>query len=146
MPQIEIRNVLQSVYGLAVHKVCTINMEGKLKYSGKMRSCYRRPDYKKAYVVLKEPVTLPDSLFPYSARSEETKSRENEREVKVQERIKIREEKMKEKTSESKMSVHKGDVKKVSGRKAGEGKAQAKEASVNNRSQYPKFAVPRSFW
>jgi hypothetical protein len=31
---------------------------------------YRRPDYKKAYVTLKEPVTLPTNLFPFNMAEE----------------------------------------------------------------------------
>lgn len=67
MMQIEIRRVLESVYGLEVEKVNTLNMEGKKKLNRKTGKYYRRPDYKKAYVVLKNPVTLPADVFPLNA-------------------------------------------------------------------------------
>ncbi|BBM99732.1 large subunit ribosomal protein L23 [Marchantia polymorpha subsp. ruderalis] len=65
--KIEIRRVLESVYGLEVEKVNTLNMEGKKKLNRKTGKYYRRPDYKKAYVVLKNPVTLPADVFPLNA-------------------------------------------------------------------------------
>jgi len=62
--KIEIKRVLESIYGLQVAKVNTLNMEGKKKRAKGNLAFYRRPDYKKAYVTLKEPVSLPDNLFP----------------------------------------------------------------------------------
>eukprot|EP00245_Coleochaete_scutata_P017949 TRINITY_DN9076_c0_g1_i1.p1 TRINITY_DN9076_c0_g1~~TRINITY_DN9076_c0_g1_i1.p1 ORF type:complete len:115 (-),score=24.14 TRINITY_DN9076_c0_g1_i1:185-529(-) len=61
--KIEIRRVLESLYGLEIAKVDTLNMEGKKKRTPS--GFVRRPDYKKAYVTLKEPVTLSNKLFPY---------------------------------------------------------------------------------
>lgn len=65
--QIEIKRVLESVYGLEVEKVHTLNMEGKKKLNRKSGTFYRRPDYKKAYVVLKNSVSLPKDAFPLNA-------------------------------------------------------------------------------
>ena len=48
----EIKNILEGIYGLNVESVRTINYQGKKKRS--KDAIYRRPDFKKAYVVLKE--------------------------------------------------------------------------------------------
>jgi large subunit ribosomal protein L23 len=53
MPQFDIKALLQSVYGLNVEKVRTLNVEGKKKRG--QFGYYRRPDYKKAYVTLRPP-------------------------------------------------------------------------------------------
>lgn len=68
--KIEIKRVLQSVYGLNVSKVNTLNMDGKKKKraGGWLLSS---PAYKKAYVVLKNPISLPDNLFPFNFFEEE---------------------------------------------------------------------------
>jgi large subunit ribosomal protein L23 len=68
--QIEIKRVLESLYGLQVAKVNTLNMEGKKKRAKGSLAFYRRPDYKKAYVTLKEPVSLPANLFPLNMMKE----------------------------------------------------------------------------
>lgn len=68
--KIEIKRVLESIYGLQVAKVNTLNMEGKKKRAKGNLAFYRRPDYKKAYVTLKEPVSLPDNLFPLNMMEE----------------------------------------------------------------------------
>eukprot|EP00850_Spirogloea_muscicola_P000337 SM000001S04739 [mRNA] locus=s1:1899349:1900509:- [translate_table: standard] len=70
--QIEIRRVLEAVYGLEVEAVATANYEGKKK-RGKA-GFYRRPDWKKAYVTLRNPVSLPPSVFPSNARRDATAS------------------------------------------------------------------------
>lgn len=72
--QIEIKRVLETMYGLQVLKVNTLNMEGKKKRTKGTILYHRRPDYKKAYVTLKEPVTLPANLFPYNAMQEKKPS------------------------------------------------------------------------
>ena len=59
--QIEIKRFLESVYGLQVERVTTMNYEGKKK-RGRF-GMYRRPDWKKAIVALKEPVNLPEDVF-----------------------------------------------------------------------------------
>jgi large subunit ribosomal protein L23 len=71
--QIEIKRVLESLYGLEVEKVHTLNMEGKKKLNRKTGTFYRRPDYKKAYVVLKNPISLPKDVFPLNAFEEASK-------------------------------------------------------------------------
>ncbi len=45
-------------------------MEGKKKRVRGSVAYYRRPDYKKAYVTLKEPVTLSANLFPFNMAEE----------------------------------------------------------------------------
>lgn len=51
--QAEVKTFLQSVYGLEVAAVRSLNVEGKKKRSKK--GFYRRADYKKVFVELKEP-------------------------------------------------------------------------------------------
>lgn len=53
LSQIEIKNLLESLYGINVKAVNTVNFEGKKK-RGKA-GWYRKPDYKKAFVVLEPP-------------------------------------------------------------------------------------------
>ena len=61
--QIEIKQVLERLYGLEVANVNTLNREGKLKRShyplGRAKTLYRRADVKLAYVTLKELVKFP---------------------------------------------------------------------------------------
>ncbi|KAJ0040301.1 hypothetical protein Pint_26572 [Pistacia integerrima] len=60
--KIEIKRVLESLYGFEVEKVRTLNMEGKkMKRGGVLIA---KPDYKKAYVTLKNPLSLSRDLFP----------------------------------------------------------------------------------
>lgn len=51
----EIRGILEGMYGLNVSSVQTINYEGKKKRD--KYGFYRRPDWKKAYVVFKNPAS-----------------------------------------------------------------------------------------
>ena len=51
--QFEIRQYLERIYGLTVKDIRTLNVEGKKKRT--KYGYYRRTDYKKAYVTLKEP-------------------------------------------------------------------------------------------
>ena len=51
--QAEVKSFLQSVYGVVVDSVRTLNVEGKKKRS--KQGYYRRSDYKKVFVTLKEP-------------------------------------------------------------------------------------------
>lgn len=60
--QIEIKRVLESLYGFEVEKVETLNMEGKKKKRGGI--LLAKPDYKKAYVTLKHPLSISPDLFP----------------------------------------------------------------------------------
>ncbi len=53
MLQSEIKNILEGIYGIEVESVKTINYLGKKKRS--KDAIYRRADFKKAYVVLKDP-------------------------------------------------------------------------------------------
>eukprot|EP01018_Ginkgo_biloba_P030637 Gb_21547 [translate_table: standard] len=69
---VEIKRILESLYGLEVEKVHTLNMEGKKKRRGGI--VYAKPDYKKAYVTLKHPISLPENLFPINVLEEEKES------------------------------------------------------------------------
>ncbi|PKA49539.1 50S ribosomal protein L23, chloroplastic [Apostasia shenzhenica] len=60
--KIEIRRVLESLYGFQVEDVHTLNMEGKKKKRGPFLAAM--PDYKKAYVTLRTPLSLNPNLFP----------------------------------------------------------------------------------
>ncbi|KAI3909497.1 hypothetical protein MKW92_015604 [Papaver armeniacum] len=72
--EIEIRRVLESLYGFEVEEVGTLNMEGKKK---KKRGgiLIAKPDYKKAYVTLKHPLSLSQDLFPIRMIQEDKKLR-----------------------------------------------------------------------
>lgn len=74
--KIEIKRVLESLYGLEVEKVQTLNMQGKKKRRGGI--VFAKPDYKKAYVTLKHPVTLPPNLFPINLFEEEKEAKQQE--------------------------------------------------------------------
>ena len=63
--KIEIKRVLESLYGFHVDKVRTLNMEGKKKKRGGL--LIAMPDYKKAYVTLKAPLSLSPDLYPIAA-------------------------------------------------------------------------------
>lgn len=75
--KIEIKRVLESLYGFEVEKVRTLNMEGKKKKRGGL--LIAKPDYKKAYVTLKNPLSLSQDLFPIRVIEEE-KERINKKE------------------------------------------------------------------
>ncbi|XVF61631.1 hypothetical protein PTKIN_Ptkin08bG0145900 [Pterospermum kingtungense] len=70
--KIEIKRVLESLYGFDVEKVRTLNMEGKKKKRGGL--LIARPDYKKAYVTLRNPLSMSESLFPVQLIKEEKES------------------------------------------------------------------------
>jgi len=74
--KIEIKRVLESLYGLEVEKVQTLNMQGKKKRRGGI--VFAKPDYKKAYVTLKHPVTLPPNLFPINIFEEGKDAKQQE--------------------------------------------------------------------
>ncbi|KAK7318609.1 hypothetical protein RJT34_03312 [Clitoria ternatea] len=61
--KIEIKNLLQTFYGLDVQKVRTLNMKGKKKHSA--ATLFSKPDYKKAYVTLKKPLSFSHHLYPF---------------------------------------------------------------------------------
>lgn len=69
--KIEIKRVLESLYGFDVEKVTTLNMEGKKKKRGGL--LLAKPDYKKAYVTLKTPLSLSRELYPVKIVQEEKK-------------------------------------------------------------------------
>ncbi|OMO56078.1 Nucleotide-binding, alpha-beta plait [Corchorus capsularis] len=70
--KIEIKRVLESLYGFDVEKVRTLNMEGKKKKRGGL--LIAKPDYKKAYVTLRTPLSISENLFPIKVIQEEKES------------------------------------------------------------------------
>ncbi|ERN03489.1 hypothetical protein AMTRI_Chr02g261300 [Amborella trichopoda] len=70
--KIEIKRVLEGLYGFEVSKVTTINMEGKKRQRGGV--VYAKPDYKKAYVTLKNPLSLSSDLYPIRLLEDDKKS------------------------------------------------------------------------
>ncbi|EPS63399.1 hypothetical protein M569_11387, partial [Genlisea aurea] len=70
--KVEIKRVLESVYGFEVDRVHTLNMEGKKKKRGGL--LIARPDYKKAYVSLRRPLSLNPDLFPIKVIEDEKRS------------------------------------------------------------------------
>ncbi|KAH7656203.1 Ribosomal protein L25/L23 protein [Dioscorea alata] len=67
--KIEIRRVLESLYGFDVADVHTLNMEGKKRRRGPYLAA--KPDYKKAYVTLRTPLSISPELFPVGLVQEE---------------------------------------------------------------------------
>ncbi|KAJ8769548.1 hypothetical protein K2173_005151 [Erythroxylum novogranatense] len=67
--KIEIKRVLQSLYGFDVDNVRTLNMEGKKRKRGGV--LIAKPDYKKAYVTLRTPLSISPDLFPLKAVADE---------------------------------------------------------------------------
>lgn len=77
--QPEIKRVLESEYGCKVEKVRTLNMKGKKKMRG--GGLIAKPDYKKAYVTLKNPSSFSRDIYPIPFVEE--KEEKNKEEVKV---------------------------------------------------------------
>ncbi|KAG9151665.1 hypothetical protein Leryth_001949 [Lithospermum erythrorhizon] len=67
--KIEIKRVLESLYGFEVEEVRTLNMDGKKKKRGGL--LIAKPDYKKAYVTLKHPLSISPDLYPIPTIQEE---------------------------------------------------------------------------
>ncbi|XP_008795555.2 uncharacterized protein LOC103711255 [Phoenix dactylifera] len=67
--KVEIRRVLESLYGFEVAEVRTLNMEGKKVKRGPFLAA--KPDYKKAYVTLRSPLSVSPDLFPILLIQEE---------------------------------------------------------------------------
>jgi len=63
---------LESLYGFEVEKVQTLNMDGKKKKRGGL--LIAKPDYKKAYVTLKNPLSISRDLYPIRMIEEEKKN------------------------------------------------------------------------
>ncbi|XP_057841117.2 uncharacterized protein LOC131050841 [Cryptomeria japonica] len=76
--KIEIKRLLESLYGFEVEKVQTLNMQGKHKRRGGF--VYYKPDYKKAYVTLKNPISLPPNLYPINIFQEEKEAKKQKEE------------------------------------------------------------------
>jgi large subunit ribosomal protein L23 len=59
----QIKHFIESFYNLQVQKVRTLNVKGKTKNRG--GTLIAKPNYKKAYVTLKKPVSFTNDLFPF---------------------------------------------------------------------------------
>ncbi|KAK1432392.1 hypothetical protein QVD17_09288 [Tagetes erecta] len=70
--KIEIKRVLESLYGFEVDEVRTLNMDGKKKKRGGI--LIAKPDYKKAYVTLRNPLSISPDLYPIRVIEEERKN------------------------------------------------------------------------
>ncbi|KAL7606478.1 uncharacterized protein LOC111876628 [Lactuca sativa] len=70
--KIEIKRVLESLYGFEVDEVRTLNMDGKKKKRGGV--LIAKPDYKKAYVTLRNPLSISPDLYPIRVIQEEKKN------------------------------------------------------------------------
>ncbi|XP_038905477.1 uncharacterized protein LOC120091488 [Benincasa hispida] len=70
--KIEIKRVLESLYGFEVDKVRTLNMEGKKKKRGGL--LIAKPDYKKAYVTLRNPLSISPDVYPIRIIEEDKKN------------------------------------------------------------------------
>ncbi|XP_071711744.1 uncharacterized protein [Rutidosis leptorrhynchoides] len=70
--KIEIKRVLESLYGFEVDEVRTLNMDGKRKKRGGL--LITKPDYKKAYVTLRNPLSISPDLYPIRVIEEEKKN------------------------------------------------------------------------
>lgn len=70
--KLEIKRLLESFYGLEIQKVRTLIMKGKKKKL--FGSLVAKPDYKKAYVTFKKPLSFSDCLFTTTNTIEENKN------------------------------------------------------------------------
>ncbi|KAI3499840.1 hypothetical protein L1887_35653 [Cichorium endivia] len=70
--KIEIKRVLESLYGFEVDEVRTLNMDGKKKKRGGI--LIAKPDYKKAYVTLRNPLSISPDLYPIRVIEEDRKN------------------------------------------------------------------------
>ncbi|KAF8404593.1 hypothetical protein HHK36_009480 [Tetracentron sinense] len=67
--KIEINRAIESLYGFEVEEVRTLNMEGKKKKRGGI--LFAKLYYKKAYVTLKNPLSISPDLYPIHIIEEE---------------------------------------------------------------------------
>ncbi|KAL7255067.1 hypothetical protein ACSBR1_009265 [Camellia fascicularis] len=88
--KIEIKRVLESLYGFEVEKVRTLNMEGKKKKRGGL--LVAKPDYKKAYVTLRSPLSISQDLYPIRIIEEDRRSLIKESKLKSKSKSSIVEE------------------------------------------------------
>lgn len=63
---------MESLYGFEVDEVRTLNMDGKKKKRGGL--LIAKPDYKKAYVTLRNPLSISPDLYPIRVIEEERKN------------------------------------------------------------------------
>ncbi|KDP27351.1 hypothetical protein JCGZ_20175 [Jatropha curcas] len=70
--KVQIKKVLESIYGFEVEKVRTLNMEGKKKRRG--GRLVAKPNYKKACVTFKNPISIASDLYPAEAIEKKRRS------------------------------------------------------------------------
>ena len=63
---------MESIYGFEVDEVRTLNMDGKRKKRGGL--LIAKPDYKKAYVTLRNPLSINPDLYPIRVIEEDKKN------------------------------------------------------------------------
>lgn len=63
---------MESLYGFEVDEVRTLNMDGKKKKRGGL--LIAKPDYKKAYVTLRNPLSISPDLYPIRVIEEERRN------------------------------------------------------------------------
>ncbi|CAJ1938103.1 unnamed protein product [Sphenostylis stenocarpa] len=70
--KLQIKLFLETFCGFEVQKVRTLNMKGKKKrYGG---SLVAKPDYKKAYVTLKNPLSFSQNPYPFGSTLQDNKN------------------------------------------------------------------------
>jgi len=70
--KLQIKSFLETFYGFQVQKVRTLNMKGKKKRYA--NSLVAKPDYKKAYVTLKNPLSFSQNPFPFISTLQDNKN------------------------------------------------------------------------
>ncbi|XLU41421.1 hypothetical protein S245_036235 [Arachis hypogaea] len=96
--KIKIKHILESLYGFLVERVQTLNMKGKKKKRGGI--LFAKPDYKKAYVTLKTPLSIDMNLFSLKM-VEDARKRMNKKNVSSVVEDEEEEELLREKTREN---------------------------------------------
>eukprot|EP01023_Acetabularia_acetabulum_P013826 TRINITY_DN1671_c0_g2_i1.p4 TRINITY_DN1671_c0_g2~~TRINITY_DN1671_c0_g2_i1.p4 ORF type:complete len:117 (+),score=8.72 TRINITY_DN1671_c0_g2_i1:199-549(+) len=71
MNKIELRQFLRRVYGLRIEKLHTANVWGKKVRSKQSGKWYRKPDWKKVYVVLRPPYDFTDYDAPEETQQQQ---------------------------------------------------------------------------
>ncbi|ESW31650.1 hypothetical protein PHAVU_002G256100 [Phaseolus vulgaris] len=70
--KVQIKCFLEAFYGFKVQKVRTLNMKGKKKRYAD--SLVAKPDYKKAYVTLKNPLSFSQNPYPFASTHQNNKN------------------------------------------------------------------------
>ncbi|KAF6148750.1 hypothetical protein GIB67_019358 [Kingdonia uniflora] len=103
--KIEIKRVLESLYGFEVEKVQTLNMEGKKKKRGGI--LIAKPDYKKAYVTLRTPLSINPDLYPIRVIEDDKKSLNKQSRSSIVDEGEVKSHWLDEKADKNKFRLHK---------------------------------------